>query len=84
MIVVENCQLEYDEQRGVLYVHNKDTGTSVLRICRLPIPDGRLDMQTYGHLMDITCLSVRVAFPYDTKGRPVRAVDTPMNVEDRV
>ena len=34
--LVENCQLEWDKQRGVLYVHNKDTGATVLRICGLP------------------------------------------------
>lgn len=36
MDVVENCQLEWDHDRGVLYVHNKATGCTVLRICGLP------------------------------------------------
>jgi hypothetical protein len=32
----ENCQLEYDLDRGVLYIHHQTTGTTVLRICGLP------------------------------------------------
>jgi hypothetical protein len=36
-IILENCQLEWQAARGVLYVHNKDTGATVLRICRLPV-----------------------------------------------
>lgn len=35
--VIENCILEWDKYRGVLYVHNKDTGATILRICRLRI-----------------------------------------------
>lgn len=37
-IIVENCQLEWQYLRGVLYIHNKDTGTTVLRIQGLPVP----------------------------------------------
>ena len=33
--VLENCQLEWNKDRQVLYVHNKDTGATVLRICNL-------------------------------------------------
>lgn len=48
--VLENCQLEWDKRRGVLYVHNKDTGATVLRISRLPqtkallLPMGQIDI----------------------------------------
>lgn len=34
-IVIDNCQLELDTERGVLYVHHPD-GFTALRICRLP------------------------------------------------
>ena len=34
--VLENCQVEWDKGRGVLYVHNKDTGAIVLRLRNLP------------------------------------------------
>lgn len=34
--IVESCQLEWDRHRGVLYVHNKDTGHTILRISNLP------------------------------------------------
>jgi hypothetical protein len=52
MQVIENCQLEWDNIRGVLYVHNKDTGATVLRICRLEsrddkrsqLKDGQIDL----------------------------------------
>lgn len=34
--VIEDCQLEWDKHRGVLYVHNAQTGLTVLRVCGLP------------------------------------------------
>lgn len=33
--ILENCQIEWHKGRGVLYVHNKDTSATVLRICGL-------------------------------------------------
>lgn len=33
-------ELEVDVARGVVYFHSKDTGATVLRICRLKIPSG--------------------------------------------
>lgn len=33
---IQNCQVEWDKRRGVLYVHNKDTGATVVRISGLP------------------------------------------------
>ena len=33
--VVENCQLEIDENRGVLYVHSPK-GITLVRVCRIP------------------------------------------------
>jgi len=51
MQVIENCTLEWDEKRGVLYVHNKETGATVLRICRLrtdlpfvKLSEGQIDL----------------------------------------
>ncbi len=31
-------QLEVDSERGVIYFHSNDTGTTLMRICRLPTP----------------------------------------------
>ena len=31
---VNNCQLEIDEERGVVYVHNE--GRTLVRICQIP------------------------------------------------
>lgn len=30
-----NCVLDWDTERGVLYIHDKETGCTLLRICRL-------------------------------------------------
>jgi hypothetical protein len=51
MQTINDCQLEWDNARGVLYVHNKATGRTVLRICRLEkkdilhhLEDGMIDI----------------------------------------
>lgn len=36
MQVIKNCEVEWDEVRGVLYVHNKATGCTILRVSNLP------------------------------------------------
>lgn len=41
---VHKCTLEWDVDRGVLYVHN-DQGQAILRICRLPNSRG-IDLQS--------------------------------------
>ncbi len=51
--VVENYQVEWHKERGVLYVHNKDTGATILRISRLPkstakLAEGQIDVPV-GH-----------------------------------
>lgn len=60
---IENCQLEWDKARGVLYVHNKDTGSTVLRVCGLS-RDKRI-----GKLLPIGQIDItnpeRVSYPYD-------------------
>ena len=33
--IIDNCQLEIDENRGVLYVHSPD-GITLVRICQIP------------------------------------------------
>lgn len=38
MTTVHDAQLEIDEARGVIYVHCKKTGRTLLRICSLPKP----------------------------------------------
>ena len=35
MQILLDCQLEWDQERGVLYVHDKTIGKTVLRICSL-------------------------------------------------
>lgn len=52
--VLENCQIEWDEERGVLYVHNKDTGGTVLRICGLDPIRSTGTLKRYGQMVDIT------------------------------
>lgn len=32
MKVLDNCQLEWDQPRGVLYIHNRETGKTLIRI----------------------------------------------------
>lgn len=47
--VIEDCQLEWDKTRGVIYVHNRATGATVLRIGGLEpsnriLTDGMIDV----------------------------------------
>jgi len=35
--VVENCQVDWHKDTGILYVHNKATGWTIVRISQLPI-----------------------------------------------
>lgn len=70
--ILENCQLEWDRERGVLYVHNKDTGASVLRICGLdPKAVSCPPLSTYGSLIDIT-RPERVWYPESANHTPMR------------
>jgi len=50
---LENCEIEWDTWRGVLYVHNKDTGRTTLRICGLPKTKG-IGANLDDGLIDIT------------------------------
>ncbi len=36
MVLIDNCQLEIDMDRGVLYVHSSDSETLV-RVCQIPL-----------------------------------------------
>jgi hypothetical protein len=38
MVSTHDAQLEIDHARGVIYVHCKRTGRTLLRICSLPTP----------------------------------------------
>lgn len=38
MVTRHDAQLEIDHDRGVIYVHCKRTGRTLLRICSLPKP----------------------------------------------
>lgn len=57
--------LEFDEKRGVLYIHNKKNGCTVLRICRLPKPDRIIDMNK--GMIDIT-YGYGVSYPFKIEG----------------
>ncbi len=35
MLQINNCQLEIDINRGVLYVHSSD-GVTLVRVCQIP------------------------------------------------
>lgn len=35
MIQIDNCQLEIDTNRGVLYVHSSE-GVTLVRVCQIP------------------------------------------------
>jgi hypothetical protein len=63
--VIENCKLELDISRGVLYITNKDTGANVLRICglRKDIEPGSLLL---GNPLDITIRGKSVWVQYPT------------------
>ncbi len=36
MLQIENCQLEVDMDRGVLYVRSSD-GQTLVRVCQIPV-----------------------------------------------
>jgi hypothetical protein len=46
-----DAQLEIDHVRGVIYIHCKETGRTLLRIQNLPVPIPQVEK--YGELMDI-------------------------------
>ena len=52
-MIIDGCQLEWDRNRGVLYVHSAATGGTVLRICGLPPLDEK-ETLAYGEMLDIT------------------------------
>lgn len=58
--VIEDCQIEWDKNRGVLYVHNRETGMTVIRICGLK-------KENVGSLKE-GCIDIthplRVSYPY--------------------
>jgi hypothetical protein len=47
---IDNCQLEIDHDRGVIYVHHPD-GFTAIRICSLPRP---IPEPKFGDMIDIT------------------------------
>jgi hypothetical protein len=51
-LILENCQLEWNRRAGILYVHNKDTGASVLRVQGLPATRNRVALRP-GSIIDI-------------------------------
>ena len=50
IVKLNNCQLEWDQARGVLYVHHE--GRTALRVCGLPVPTADTSLATC--LIDIT------------------------------
>lgn len=59
--IIENCQVEWDKRRGVLYVHNKETGVTVVRIGSLPAC--RDDAELKNQLIDIIVDPQKVMMP---------------------
>lgn len=54
--VIEDCQIEWDKNRGVLYVHNRETGMTVIRICGLKKRKcGIFKRRLYRYNASITC-----------------------------
>lgn len=45
---VDGCQLEVDEERGVIYVHSPE-GKTLLRVCQVPTVVAKQEM------IDIVC-----------------------------
>lgn len=51
--IIENCMVEWNVEQGVLYVHNKDTGATVVRISNIPAMYKRLEELGQTTLIDI-------------------------------
>lgn len=69
MLQIDNCQLEIDVDRGVLYVHSSD-GISLVRVCQIPQEVMRLSYDKEEH----TWLGL-IDMEYDrslAKGRAIR------------
>jgi len=49
-LIIDNCQVEIDRFRGVLYIHHPD-GYTILRVCGLPTP---VPAPGFGRMLDIT------------------------------
>jgi hypothetical protein len=56
------CVVEFDPDRGVLYIHSGMTGSTLVRMCGLPI-GYKVPDNVYGDMLDITitgdCLATR-------------------------
>lgn len=63
--VIENCQLEWQVQRGVLYVHNKDTGATVLRISGLLHPNRNGQLKDGCIDIGLNMGQVHISYPRD-------------------
>lgn len=50
---LDNCELQWDRARGVLYVHNKENGCTVLRIQGLPVPTLETATLAAGKMIDV-------------------------------
>jgi hypothetical protein len=51
-LIVEDCQIEWDRKRGVLYVHNKATGSTAVRISGLPPTSAEVELD-FESLIDV-------------------------------
>lgn len=59
---IENCEVEWDQRRGVLYVNNKDDGTTVVRISGLPVARDSAVLGS-GQMIDIRADEHKCAVP---------------------
>lgn len=64
MFTLNNCQLEWNQKTGVLYVHNKETGCTVLRIQGLPLAKETAQLLP-GQTIDLRADEKYVSVPVD-------------------
>ena len=53
MIKQFDCQMEIDTERGVIYIHSKESGITLLRIGGLPSPIPALDADGSSFTLDV-------------------------------
>lgn len=69
---ISNCQLEWSKVRGVLYVHNRDTGMTVVRISNMKIPTD-LSVSLNDNMLDLTVGVTKGRYEMKGKNEPSRS-----------
>lgn len=63
---IENCTLEIDQERGVIYVHHP-LGFTALRVCGLPTP---VPYPDFRQMLDVTLKFSRPYFSWVEGEKP--------------